>query len=89
MSAVGDDAAPAAIERVRFRRISPTLAFADVRLREVNLCNLRIEEGHDGRLTIKAPEHKDKLGRCWPAYSLQPECRASIEAEIAALRALS
>lgn len=89
MTAAGADAALVTIERVRFRRVSPTLAFADVRLREVNLCNLRIEKGHDGCLIIKAPEHKDKLGRCWPAYALQPECRASIEAEIAILWARS
>ena len=85
MSGVEADAGAAVVERVRFRRISPTLAFADVWLRAVNLHNLRIEQGPDDRLTIKAPEHQDKHGRRWPAYSLQPECRASIEAELSVL----
>ena len=85
MSAAWDDTAPAAVERVRLRRISRTFGFVDVRLSSVNLHDLRIEEGQDGQLTIKPPEHFDKQGRRWPAYSLQPECRALVEAEIRAL----
>lgn len=77
------------VEYVRLRPISPTLAFADVRLRAVNLHNLRIEQGPDGCLTIKAPEQQDKQGRRWPAYTLQPACRVAIEAEVAVLWACS
>ena len=89
MNVVEADAGLAVVERVRFRRISPTLGFADVRLHAVNLHNLRIEQNPDGRLTIRAPEQQDKHGRRWPAYSLQPECQASIEAEIGVLWARS
>ena len=89
MSAAWADARPATVERVRLRRISQTFGFADVRLAAVNLHDLRIEEGQDGRLTIKPPERLDAQGRRWPAYSIQPECRACIEAEIRILWARS
>ncbi len=85
MSAVGDDTAPVAVERVRLHRISRTFGFASVRLPSVNLHDLRVEEDQDGHLTIKAPERLDKQGRRWPAYALQPECRALVEAEIRTL----
>ena len=77
------------VERVQLRRISRTLGFASVRLPGVSLNNLKVEEGTNGRLSIKPPSHLDGQGRTWPAYALQPECRASIEAEISVLWARS
>ena len=84
-----EPAEAAAIERVRLHRVSPTLGFAEVRLPSVNLHGLRIEEGSDGRLTIKPPERQDARGRTWPVYALQPETREAIEREVACLWARS
>jgi hypothetical protein len=66
------------------RRVTPTLAFADVRLCDVHLCGLRIEEGYGGALTI-APPARLVNGRSWPHYSLQPHARTAIEREITRL----
>lgn len=74
-----------AIERVKLRRVSPQLGYAEIRLREVNLTGLRIEQSPDGRLSFTPPSRQDAQGRVWPCYSLQPEARAAIEAEISAL----
>lgn len=89
MSAAWADITSVAVERVRLRRVSATFGFADVRLPGVHLCDLRVERGRDGSLTLKAPERLDAKGRAWPAYALQPDCRASIEAAISALWARS
>ncbi len=78
-----------AVERIRLRRISLTLGFAEVRLPGVNLCHLRVEERHDGQLTVRPPTQTDKQGRTWPAYTLQPLWREAIEAKIAVLWAQS
>lgn len=77
------------IERVRLNRVSRTLGFAAVRLPGVNLRGLRVEEGRDGRLAVKPPEHEDRDGRRWPVYALQPHWREGIEREIACLWARS
>jgi len=77
--------AACAIERVRLHRVSPRLGFAEIRLPEVNLAGLKVEQSPDGRLTITPPSRQDAQGRQWPAYSLQPEARAAIEAEITRL----
>ncbi len=73
------------LERVTLRRVSPTLAFASVRLREVHLKNLRVHVGPNGALTVTPPESRDNLGRTWPHYDLQPEPKAAVEVELTRL----
>lgn len=73
------------VERVRLRRVSPQLGFAEIRLPWVNLAGLKVEQSPDGRLKLTPPSRQDGQGRNWPSYSLQPEARAAIEAEIAVL----
>jgi hypothetical protein len=73
------------IERVKLRRVSPKLGYAEIRQPWVNLAGLKIEQLPDGRLSITPPSRQDAQGRTWPSYSLQPEARAAIEAEIAVL----
>ena len=74
--------APALIERVTLRRVTPTLGFASVRLTGVNLMGLRVEE-RDGRLIVQPPETADAKGGRWPVYALQPETREAVEAALA------
>lgn len=73
------------LERVRLVRVSPVLAFAEVRLPAVNLSGLRVQIDTCGELAFSAPDRRDKNGRVWPIYSLQPGAREDIEAEIARL----
>ena len=73
------------IERVTLRRVSPKFGYAEIRLPWVNLTGLKVEQSADGRLTFTPPSRQDAQGRTWPSYSLQPEARAEIEAEIAVL----
>ncbi len=84
-----EPAEAAAIERVRLRRTSRRTGYAEVRLSQVNLHGLRVEEQSDGRLVIRAPERHDANGRSWPAYALQPHTREAIEREVAILWARS
>ncbi len=70
------------VERIRLRRVSPTLAFAEVRLPGVNLHGLRVEQRPGGSLTIQAPERQDSAGRTWPVYALQPSTREAVLAEV-------
>lgn len=73
------------IERIRLHRVSARLAYAEIRLPLVNLSGLKVEQSPDGRLKLTPPCRPDAQGRQWPSYSLQPEARAAIEAEIARL----
>jgi hypothetical protein len=73
------------IERVRLRKLSPTLAFADVRLAEVNLHGMRVELDAGGGLKITAPVRTDARGREWPSFSLQPGVREEVHRAIASL----
>lgn len=73
------------IERITLRRLSPRFGFADVRLPDVNLHDMRVELRNDGTLSIRAPARTDQHGREWPAYHLQPGTREAIECAIAAV----
>ncbi len=73
---------PEVIERVRFARISDTVEFAEVRLPGVNLSSLCVTLNGHGRLCLRAPTRRDRGGREWPAYSLQPGYREDVEVEI-------
>lgn len=77
------------IERISFRRVAPGLGFADVRLPDVNLRDLKVERTGNGALRITPPARTDDLGRKWPCYALQPGTREAVEAEIATLWAQS
>ena len=77
------------VERVTLRRTSASFAFADVRLPGVNLHGLRVEATESGRLSIRPPEQRDRHGRCWPIYVLQPGTLEAVEARVAALWAQS
>jgi hypothetical protein len=74
-----------AIDRVQLRRISATLGYADVRLDAVHLCGIKVERRPDGHLSIRPPEHVDRLGRTWPAFALQPGAREAVEEAISRL----
>ena len=69
------------VERIVLKRVSPDLAFADVRLPGVNLTGLRVENGLSG-LRITPPTRADRQGREWPIYALQPGTREAVEASI-------
>lgn len=73
------------IERVLLRRVSASLGFAEIRLREVNLTGLKVEQMPGGRLKVTPPSRQDALGQARPIYALQPVAREAIEAEIATL----
>jgi hypothetical protein len=77
------------LERIALRRVSRSLAFADVRLAPVHPRSLRIEESPDGTLKVTPPDRIDHQGRRWPAYVLQPGAREAIEREIAVIWAAS
>jgi hypothetical protein len=84
--------APSALpvaEFIRLRRVSPTLGFASVRLPGVLLNDLRVEQHETGALTIQPPQRKDRHGRLWQHYTLQPGTREAVEREIGALWAAS
>ncbi len=71
------------IEYVRLRRASPSLGFTDVRLRGVLLRNLRAGQLSNDVLEITMPTQRDKAGRLWLLYTLQPGTRGLVEAEFA------
>jgi hypothetical protein len=77
------------VEFVRLRRVSPTLGFATVRLPGVLLNDLRVEQRESGALTIQPPRRKDRHGRVWQHFALQPGLREAVEREIGALWAAS
>jgi hypothetical protein len=79
------NSAPDLVERVRLVRVSPTLAFAEVRFFPVNLFSLRCEVDSKGKLQLTAPTRPDSRGQARPCYALQPEARAAIEAEVTRL----
>ncbi len=85
LTVVDGDGVVIELERVSLRRVTPTLAFATVRLPQVCLKNLRVEAGPNGAITVKPPTHKDNLGRTWAHYDLQPETKAAVEVELARL----
>lgn len=73
------------VERVRLVRVSPTLAYADVRLAQVHLCALRVEVDGRGELRLIAPVLQVRQGQPRPAYCLQP---GAAEAVAQAIREL-
>ncbi len=76
---------PALVQRVRLVRVSPTLAFAEVRLDAVNLTGLRVELGGCGELRLTPPMLQGRQGQPRPAYALQPGAAEAIQAAIAEL----
>jgi hypothetical protein len=73
------------VERVVLRRVTSRLGFCDVRLPDVHLHGLRIEESDTGALTIRTPWRIDSNGREWKHFDLQPGAREAIEREITQL----
>lgn len=84
-----DDDGVVVLERVLLRRVTTTLAYASVRLPYVHLSGLKVEATPGGHLTITPPGRLDSVGRFWPNYSIQPECKVAVEAEIARMWARS
>ena len=78
-----------AVQLVRLHRISDTFGFASVRLTDVHLQGLKVERQTNGSLRVTPPSRKDKDGRDWPTYAIQPGALEAVHAEIARLWALS
>lgn len=72
------------VERISLRRISRLTGFCDVRLPDVHLRNLKIEECAGGRLSVSPPMIPCGGGRTMPAFAVQPGAREAIEAAVAA-----
>lgn len=77
------------VQRISLRRVSATLAFADVRLPSVHLLGLRVEQRDGGSLVVTPPEREGSDGRRWPHYALQPGAREAVEAAIGQIWAAS
>lgn len=73
------------VERVKLIRVSPTLAFAEVRLEAVNLSGLRVEVDGRGELRLVTPVLQTRQGQARPAYSLQPGAAEAIARAISEL----
>lgn len=71
------------VERISLRRVSPLTGFCDVRLPDVHLRGLWVEECAGGRLSVSAPMIPCGYGRTMPAYAVQPGAREAIEAAVA------
>ena len=72
------------VEMIRLRVIGPDVGFADVRLTDVHLRNLRVRRGLDGKLTITPPRILSRNGEhdYGLAFAIQPAALPAIERAI-------
>ena len=73
------------IERVSVREVRPGFAYASIRLREVSLSGIEASRDSYGLVSLKCPTQRDRHGREWPVFSLQPGALEAATAAIAAV----
>jgi len=73
------------IERVSVREVRPGFAYASIRLREVSLSGIAVSRDASGRVSLKCPTQRDRHGREWPVFSLQPGALEAAAAAVAAV----
>jgi len=73
------------VERVTVREIRPGFAYASIRLRDVALSGIEASRDAAGRVSLKCPTQRDRNGREWPVFSLQPGALETATAAVAAV----
>ncbi|HEY8612346.1 MAG TPA: hypothetical protein VIL69_13770 [Roseomonas sp.] len=73
------------VERVSVRPIRAGFAYASIRLRDVSLNGIEATRDTSGRVTLKCPMQRDRHGREWPVFALQPRALEAATAAVAAV----